>query len=147
MLALGDALAMTLLVEKGFKAEDFANLHPGGTLGKSLMRVESLMHAGADCPTVQTTTGMQDVLAEISSKRLGMACVVDADGLLMGVITVITLAATWAGRARLPHRAPATGGASENRSMGDLLKLPALRAALITNAIVMIGWEIGRAHV
>ncbi len=87
MLAIGDALAMTLLVEKGFKQEDFANLHPGGTLGKSLMLVESLMHTGADCPTVDAATGMQDVFAEMSGKRLGMTCVVDEDGILLGVIT------------------------------------------------------------
>ena len=52
-LAIGDALAMTLLVEKGFRQEDFANLHPGGKLGKRLMRVEALMHAGKQCPIVQ----------------------------------------------------------------------------------------------
>ncbi|HXD74317.1 MAG TPA: KpsF/GutQ family sugar-phosphate isomerase [Vicinamibacterales bacterium] len=86
-LAIGDALAMTLLVEKGFKQDDFANLHPGGTLGKSLMRVEALMHTGADCPTVQATTGMQDALTVISTRKLGMTCVVDDDGLLLGVIT------------------------------------------------------------
>ena len=86
-LAIGDALAMTLLVEKGFKEDDFASLHPGGTLGKSLMRVESLMHTGADCPAVSPGTGMQDVLAEMSRKRLGMTCVVDDDGILLGVIT------------------------------------------------------------
>ena len=51
-LALGDALAMTLLVAKGFRQEDFANLHPGGILGKRLMRVESLMQTGRDCPSV-----------------------------------------------------------------------------------------------
>jgi arabinose-5-phosphate isomerase len=86
-LAIGDALAMTLLVEKGFKQDDFANLHPGGTLGKSLMRVDTLMHMGTDCPVVQATTGMQDALTEISAKKLGMTCVVDEDGLLLGVIT------------------------------------------------------------
>ncbi len=86
-LALGDALAMTLLVEKGFKEDDFANLHPGGTLGKSLMRVEALMHAGAECPRVLSTTGMQDALTEISTKKLGMTCVVDDAGLLLGIIT------------------------------------------------------------
>jgi len=86
-LAIGDALAMTLLVEKGFRQEDFANLHPGGTLGKSLMRVESLMHIGAECPVVRTTTSMQEVIAEISRKRFGMTCVVDASGALAGVIT------------------------------------------------------------
>src|SRR5204862_512013 len=55
-LALGDAIAMTLLVEKGFRQEDFANLHPGGKLGKRLMRVESLMHAGKQCPAVRIDT-------------------------------------------------------------------------------------------
>jgi arabinose-5-phosphate isomerase len=86
-LAIGDALAMTLLVEKGFRQEDFANLHPGGTLGKSLLRVDRLMHAGNDCPVVRLTTPMRAVFAEMSSKRLGMTCVVDGDDTLLGVIT------------------------------------------------------------
>ena len=86
-LAIGDALAMTLLVEKGFRQEDFANLHPGGTLGKSLLRVERLMHAGSDCPVVTLTTPMRDVFAEMSRKRLGMTCVVDGNDTLLGVIT------------------------------------------------------------
>jgi arabinose-5-phosphate isomerase len=86
-LAIGDALAMTLLVEKGFKQDDFANLHPGGTLGKSLMRVESLMHTGAECPVVRTTAPIPDVVAEISRKTFGMTCVVDASAALVGVIT------------------------------------------------------------
>src|SRR5438552_3638136 len=64
-LAIGDALAMTLLVEKGFQQEDFANLHPGGTLGKSLLRVESLMHAGTDCPIVGAEPPVKDVFAEM----------------------------------------------------------------------------------
>ena len=86
-LALGDALAMTLLVEKGFKQEDFANLHPGGKLGKKLMRVESLMHGGTLCPIVQAGTVMRDVIYEMSSKGLGMTCVVDAGRALLGIIT------------------------------------------------------------
>ncbi len=85
-LALGDALAMTLLVEKGFREEDFANLHPGGKIGKKLMRVESLMHGGALAPLVGPTTPMRDVIYEMSRKGLGMACVVD-DGRLAGIIT------------------------------------------------------------
>ena len=87
MLAIGDALAMTLLVEKGFRQEDFASLHPGGTLGKRLMRVESLMHSGKQCPIVTSATGMQNVIYEMSSKGLGMTCVVDAAGGLLGIIT------------------------------------------------------------
>src|SRR5207244_2633354 len=71
-LAIGDALAMTLLVEKGFKEEDFANLHPGGKLGRRLMRVESLMHAGKQCPIVRADTRMRDVIYEMSSNGLGM---------------------------------------------------------------------------
>ena len=95
-LALGDALAMTLLVEKGFRQEDFVNLHPGGKLGKRLMRVEALMHAGAQCPIVRSTTRMRDVIYEMSRKGLGMTCVVGSDGdgsasgetdALLGIIT------------------------------------------------------------
>ena len=85
-LALGDALAMTLLVEKGFREEDFANLHPGGKIGKKLMRVESLMHGGALAPIVAATTPMRDVIYEMSRKGLGMTCVV-GEGRLAGIIT------------------------------------------------------------
>ena len=87
-LAIGDALAMTLLVEKGFRQEDFANLHPGGKLGKRLMRVEALMHAGTQCPAVHADTRMRDVIYEMSSKGLGMTCVLDRDDdTLLGIIT------------------------------------------------------------
>ena len=86
-LAMGDALAMALLKEKGFRQEDFASLHPGGKLGKRLMRVDSLMSAGKDCPIVTAGTGMQDVIYEMSSKGLGMTCVVDGGNALLGIIT------------------------------------------------------------
>jgi arabinose-5-phosphate isomerase len=86
-LALGDALAMTLLVEKGFQAEQFASLHPGGRLGKRLMRVDALMHAGATCPVVRLDSLLRDVIYEMSSKKLGMTCVVDEGGELRGIIT------------------------------------------------------------
>jgi arabinose-5-phosphate isomerase len=86
-LAIGDALAMTLLVEKGFRQEDFASLHPGGKIGKRLMRVESLMHAGKQCPIVGVDTRMRDVIYEMSSKALGMTCVVDEADTLLGIIT------------------------------------------------------------
>jgi arabinose-5-phosphate isomerase len=85
-LALGDALAMTLLVAKGFREEDFANLHPGGRLGKRLMRVERLMHDG-DAPIVRLDTPMPAVMQEMSDKSLGMTCVVDNNDRLVGVIT------------------------------------------------------------
>lgn len=86
-LALGDALAMALLVRKGFREEDFASLHPGGKLGKRLMRVEHLMHIGAELPSVAVMTPMRDVIYEMSRKGLGMTCVVDAQGRLSGIIT------------------------------------------------------------
>jgi arabinose-5-phosphate isomerase len=86
-LAIGDALAMTLLVEKGFRQEDFASLHPGGKLGKRLMRAEALMHGGKHCPVVRCDTRMRDVIYEMSSKGLGMTCVVDGDDTLLGIIT------------------------------------------------------------
>ena len=86
-LALGDALAMTLLVAKGFRQEDFANLHPGGKLGKRLMRAEQLMHGGTDAPIVGRATKMHDVMHEMSHKKLGMTCVVDDDQRLIGIVT------------------------------------------------------------
>jgi len=86
MLALGDALAMTLLVEKGFQAADFANLHPGGHLGKRFLRLEQLMHRGTQIPIVADDTPMRDVIYEMSSKGLGMTCVV-REGRLLGIIT------------------------------------------------------------
>src|SRR5205814_668287 len=86
-LAIGDALAMTLLVAKGFKEQDFANLHPGGKLGKRLMRVESLMQSGKECPIVYPQTSMRDVIYEMSRKALGMTCVVDQQHTLLGIIT------------------------------------------------------------
>jgi arabinose-5-phosphate isomerase len=86
-LALGDALAMTLLVRKGFREEQFASLHPGGKLGRRLMRVENVMVSGDAAPLVSTTTAMPDVIHEMSSKRLGMTCVIEEDRRLVGVIT------------------------------------------------------------
>jgi arabinose-5-phosphate isomerase len=86
-LALGDALAMAVLVRKGFRAEDFANLHPGGRLGKALLRVEVLMHAGDEMPCVVEATPVHDVIYEISSKGLGMTVVVDDHTRVVGVIT------------------------------------------------------------
>ena len=86
-LALGDALAMTLMVRKGFSAKDFANLHPGGQLGKRLLRVERLMHAGERIPRVAPAAALPEVVATMSAKGLGMTCVTDADGALLGVIT------------------------------------------------------------
>jgi arabinose-5-phosphate isomerase len=86
MLALGDALAVTLSQKRGFKEEDFANLHPGGKLGKKLARVESLMHRGQAIPRVIAATKMSDVIYEMSRKKLGMTTVVEGKRLL-GVIS------------------------------------------------------------
>jgi arabinose-5-phosphate isomerase len=86
-LALGDALAMTLLVTKGFRQEDFANLHPGGKLGKRLMRADQLMTARDQTPAVRAGDEMREVIYEISRKKLGMSCVLDEGGRLVGIIT------------------------------------------------------------
>ncbi|HLH06945.1 MAG TPA: KpsF/GutQ family sugar-phosphate isomerase [Terriglobales bacterium] len=86
MLALGDALAMTLAERRGFKEEDFASLHPGGKLGKKLARVEALMHSGEALPRVAATTRMPQVIYEMSRKGLGITTVVDGDKLL-GIIS------------------------------------------------------------
>lgn len=86
MLALGDALAVAVSMRKGFKAEDFADLHPGGKLGKRLARVKELMHAGDALPQVAPGTAMKDVIYEMSRKGLGMTTVVE-DGRLAGIIS------------------------------------------------------------
>jgi arabinose-5-phosphate isomerase len=86
MLALGDALAMALAEKKGFKEEDFANLHPGGKLGKRLARVETLMHSGDAVPRVTPQTKMPDVIYEMSRKKLGVTAVVEG-GKLVGIIS------------------------------------------------------------
>ena len=86
MLALGDALAIAVSLRKGFRAEDFADLHPGGKLGKKLALVRELMHSGDAVPAVTTATAMTDVIYEMSRKKLGLTTVQDA-GRLLGVIS------------------------------------------------------------
>ena len=87
-LALGDALAVVLLEKRGFKEEDFALRHPGGTLGrKLLLRVEELMHRGSELPLVSEDTPMKEAILEITSKRLGVTGVVNGQGALVGVVT------------------------------------------------------------
>lgn len=110
MLALGDALAIAVSLRKGFKAEDFAELHPGGKLGKQLAKVRDLMHAGEDVPVVAPTTPMTDVIYEMSSKKLGMTTVQE-DGRLRGVISDGDL------RRLLEHE----GGAALSRTAGEAM--------------------------
>jgi arabinose-5-phosphate isomerase len=86
MLALGDALAIAVSMRKGFRAEDFAELHPGGKLGKQLAKVRDLMHTGDRVPVVALSTPMTDVIYEMSSKKLGITTVQE-DGQLHGVIS------------------------------------------------------------
>jgi arabinose-5-phosphate isomerase len=86
-LAMGDALAMALIERRGFTVDDFAVLHPGGRLGKRLLRVEDVMHAGDEVPRVGLDTKMKDVLFEMTRKRLGMTTVVDAGGKLRGILS------------------------------------------------------------
>ena len=86
MLALGDALAVALSEKRGFKEEDFANLHPGGKLGKRLSRVSSLMHSGEALPCVSSSTPISQVIYEMSRKGLGMTTVIE-DGRLLGLIS------------------------------------------------------------
>jgi arabinose-5-phosphate isomerase len=87
-LAMGDALAMALLELRGLRPEDFAALHPRGTLGwQTLFRVADLMHTGDEVPIVNADVRMKDVIVEMTRKRLGITTVVDQTGRLLGVIT------------------------------------------------------------
>ncbi len=86
-LGLGDAIAVALLERKGFSPADFHVFHPGGKLGRRLMKVSDLMHAGDEMPSVTGDMKMSDVILEITTKRFGCAAIVNADGRLDGVIT------------------------------------------------------------
>lgn len=87
-LAMGDALAVALLEKRGFKEHDFAQFHPGGTLGRRLLvKVRDLMHVGAELPQVNETASMSAALLEMSAKKLGMTTVVNRAGALVGIIT------------------------------------------------------------
>ncbi len=87
MLALGDALAVTALECKGFTADDFRNFHPGGKLGKTLLRVSDVMHGGNELPLAKEADTMAHVLVVMTEKRFGCAGIVDASGVLAGIIT------------------------------------------------------------
>src|SRR5271170_2029750 len=141
MLALGDALAITVSQSKGFRAEDFADLHPGGKLGRKLARVRELMHSGDGIPQVAPATPMHDVIYEMSKKRLGMTTVTES-GKLVGLISDGDLR-------RLLERQGAkaldkTAGDAMNRSPktisgGELAirALDAMESAKITSLVVV----------
>ncbi len=86
-MALGDALAVTLLEERGFSSDDYAQLHPGGALGRRLLRVEDLMHRDEQLPSVPERASLKDTIAEITGKRLGVTAVLDGGGELVGIVT------------------------------------------------------------
>jgi arabinose-5-phosphate isomerase len=114
MLALGDALAIAVSLRKGFKPEDFADLHPGGKLGKKLKLVRDLMHSGEAIPTVNAATPMTDVIYEMSRKKLGLTTVQGINeeaGQLLGVISDGDLR-------RLLER---EGGAALSRTAGEAM--------------------------
>jgi arabinose-5-phosphate isomerase len=126
-LALGDALAMTLLVRKGFSEEHFASLHPGGRLGKRLMRLGQLMHTGAGMPAVRPDAPMRDVVHEMTSKRLGMTCVIDDGGMLVGVVTDGDLRRHWSSNTFLEGTARDVMTRTPVTASRDLLAVEALR--------------------
>ena len=86
-LALGDALAMTVMRQRGFTRTDFGRLHPGGSLGARLRPVRRLMHGARALPLTTEESSMHDTVVEMSAKRLGVIGVTDSDGYLVGVIT------------------------------------------------------------
>jgi len=86
-LALGDALAMTVMRQKGFTRQDFGRLHPGGSLGARLKPVRRLMHGRKSLPLTRADSSMHDTVVEMTAKRLGVVGVTDTDGYLLGVIT------------------------------------------------------------
>lgn len=138
-LAMGDALAMVLTEKRGFTVEEFADLHPGGRLGRKLLRVGDMMHKGEDTPRVAPWTPLKDVLFEMTKKRLGMTTVTDEEGTLLGVIsdgdlrrlmerfgaTVLGLPAEQ-GMTRTPHTIAAREIATRALDMMETNKITAL---------------------
>lgn len=153
-MAMGDALAIALLERRGFSHDDFAALHPGGRLGKKLLRVRDLMHAGEGLPRVAPEAKIPDVIYEISRKGLGMTTVIDERGALAGIITDGDLRRLMQGRAGATFdlaacecltREPATIGPDELASGA----LHLMEQRKITSVVVVdgAGSAVGVLHV
>jgi arabinose-5-phosphate isomerase len=152
MLALGDALAIAVSTRKGFRAEDFADLHPGGRLGRRLAAVSELMHTGDSIPIVSPDTQMSEVIYEMSRKRLGMTTVVEA-GRLVGLISDGDLRRLLEreGKAALDLRARDAMNRAARRISPEALALRALHEmehAKITSLVVVKGTDevVGVVH-
>ncbi len=96
-LVLGDALAVALIEDRGFSPQDFRLFHPGGKLGARLHKVDDLMHAGADMPLLPESAGMSEVILTMTGKRFGCVGLIDAQGVLAGIITDGDLRRHWSG--------------------------------------------------
>jgi arabinose-5-phosphate isomerase len=123
LLALGDALALAALEVRGFTTEDYARLHPGGSIGRMVSRAEELMRSGARCPCVSPDTSVRDAVVAISRARAGLACVIDAEGRLLGVFTDGDFRRHWE-----------RDGEIGNRSVQELMSKPGLH--ILANTIV-----------
>jgi arabinose-5-phosphate isomerase len=152
MLALGDALAIAVSERRGFGAEDFAALHPGGRLGRRLQKVSELMHAGEKMPRVSAGTLMPAVIHAMSEKRLGMTTIVDGEGRLLGVVSdgdLRRLIEREGGDAlkrtagEVMHRNPVTVSADEFAGVA----LEAMEARKITSIVAVEGGvAVGVVH-
>jgi arabinose-5-phosphate isomerase len=111
MLALGDALAVALMERKGFGADQYRDFHPGGSLGRALIRVRDLMHGGGDIPLAQAATPMRDLLLTMASGRLGCVGIVDGAGALTGIVT----------DGDIRRHALGDGGGMEDRTAADVM--------------------------
>ncbi|MBI1206451.1 MAG: KpsF/GutQ family sugar-phosphate isomerase [Azospirillum sp.] len=150
MMALGDALAIALLERRGFSSADFRDLHPGGQLGRALLKVSDVMHHGTDLPLAPAAARLSDVILEMSAKRFGCVGVIDDQGRLAGVITDGDLR-----RHMTPEMFTQTAGAVMSRHpktiRGNALAVEALgqmNAHKITSLFVTDGEHpIGIVHV
>jgi len=87
MMSLGDALAVALMERKGFSADQYRDFHPGGSLGRALIRVSDLMHTGEELPLAREDVSMREVLLVMAERRFGCVGILDDDGNLIGIIT------------------------------------------------------------
>lgn len=123
-MAMGDALAVACLDRRGFAPPDFARNHPGGSLGRKLLQVASLMHEGDGVPSVPTTASMGEAVREMSAKGLGMTCVVEPGGRFVGVLTDGDLR-----RLMLRSRSPLEGTVAESMTRGGVTIAPSSLAS------------------
>jgi arabinose-5-phosphate isomerase len=149
-LVLGDALSVALIEDRGFSAQDFRQFHPGGKLGARLHKVDDLMHGGEDMPLLAEAANMTDVILAMTGKRFGCVGLVDADGVLTGIITDGDLRRHWAERMQEKKPAEIMTRSPRTAPLGALASaaLETMNRMKITVLFIVVGGKpVGILHI